>query len=109
MLVANSNIFSWKLFETAAPPGTFIARTHLFLNGRNSHLLKKSDKSTIFNGFLKSGLSEPYVNMASSNVILVKGGLETVPLPKVLNTSYRTVSATSKTSSCVAKDNSKSN
>jgi len=38
--------------------GLLIALTVLFWNGLNVHLLKKSDKSIILSGFLRSGLSE---------------------------------------------------
>ena len=43
------------------------------LNGSNELLLNISVKSSITNGFLKSGLSEPYLSIASLNGILLNG------------------------------------
>jgi len=56
--------FSWNPFRHMAFL-LFIALTVLSINGLNVHFLKKSDKSIIYNGFLKSGLSEPYLSIAS--------------------------------------------
>ena len=44
---------------------TFIPRIVVSLNGANDVLLNISVNSVIINGFLKSGLSEPYINIAS--------------------------------------------
>ena len=53
--------------------GTAVVTAAALINGLKVHFLKKSDRSIIYKGFLKSGLSEPYFNIASLYVILGNG------------------------------------
>ena len=57
----------------------------------------------IYNGFLKSGLSDPYLSIASLYVILGNGYSAIFLFENCLNVLYITGSITLNTSSCVAK------
>ena len=97
--IAYSSIFSWNPLDKC--PFTFIALTVLSIKGLKVHFLKKSDKSIMNNGFLKSGLSLPYFNIASLYGILGKGYSATFLSENLVNVLYTTGSITLKTSSCV--------
>ena len=66
-------------------------------------------EEVIYNGFLKSGLSEPYLSIASLYVILGNGYFAIFLSENFLNVLYITGSITWNTSSCVAKLISMSN
>ena len=82
--------------------------THLLQKGLNSESTNKLETSTIVKGFLKSGLSVPNFNIASSYVILSNGKEEILKFEKFLKTSYKIFSVTFNTSSWVANAISKS-
>ena len=96
---AKSSIFLNHFLDWEAASGTFIERTVFFLKGAKSVSSNISLISFIIRGFLKSGLSVPYLSIASAYDILAKGGFETSLSENSLNTLYRTSSATAKTSS----------
>ena len=66
---------------------TLIPLMVVSLNGAKSILDKISVNSVITNGLRKSGLSEPYFNMASVYGILLKGIGLTSLLPNLVKTS----------------------
>ena len=100
---AKTSILSKNLRPWDAPFGTIIIFTVLPLKALNSVFLNISVASCIISGFLKSGLSIPYFSIASKYGILINGPSSTCQVVFSLNTYGTTSSATSKTSSCVAK------
>ena len=74
----------------------------IFLNALNSTLssLNSLVKLEIFIGFLRSGLSVPYLLIASAYVILGKGVSVTLKSEKVVNTECKIGSMALNTSSC---------
>ena len=63
---AKASICSKKLLGWEAQPGTRMARTHFPRKGAKPELVNRSLTSMIIRGFRRSGLSEPYFNMASA-------------------------------------------
>ena len=106
---ANSVILSKNFLPWLAPSGTTIAFIVLSLKALNSVFLNTFVTSWIINGFLKSGLSIPYFSIASLYGILTIGPSSTFQFVCSLKVAGITFSITLKTSSCVAKDISKSN
>ena len=64
--VANLSMFSKKLLDWEAQPGTLIARTVLPQNGLKSVSVNRSLISMISSGLRRSGLSVPYLSMHSA-------------------------------------------
>ena len=106
---ANSVMLSKNFLPCSAPFGTIIAFIVLSLKALNSVPSNTLVTSCIINGFLKSGLSLPYFSIASLYGILINGPSSTFQFVKCLNVDVNTSSNTLNTSSCVAKDISKSN
>ena len=83
----------------------------IFLNASNDTSSSKNSfvKSDKIIGFLKSGLSVPYLVIASLKVSLGKGNSVTSKFENFLKTSYMTGSIAENISSCSTKDISMSN
>ena len=64
--VANFSMFSKKLLEREAQPGTLMARTVLPRKGAKSVETNRSLMSIISRGLRRSGLSVPYLSMHSA-------------------------------------------
>src|SRR5512145_426334 len=111
---AQSFSLSKKLRGRAAAPGAGMARTTPPLATRLANTPKlepanDSLASATTSGLRKSGLSEPYLSIASSYGMRGNGGLVTArPPPNSSNTPASTGSIAAKTSSWVTNDISKS-
>ena len=81
-----SSIFLYHEFDLSIF-ATVIPLIWDVLNGSNVLFDKILVKSSIINGFLKSGLSEPYLSIASLNGILLKGLSDTSLSLKCVNMS----------------------
>ena len=99
MVSANFSMAAKKDFGIFAQSLTFIALTIFPWNGLKSTFRKKSERSMISSGFLRSGLSVPYLSIASANGIRTNGAGEIFLSVKRRKVSERTCSATAKTSS----------
>ena len=111
---AQAFILSKKLRGLSAVRGAGMARTTppaatIFAKTAKSEPANTSPTSAITSGLRRSGLSTPYLSMASSKVIRGNGGGVTErPRANSWNTPDRTGSIAAKTSSCVTKLISKS-
>ena len=102
-LIAKSVISSKKLLGLSPTSCVAITRTTIFLNALNSRFAKISETSTISNGFLKSGLSVPYLSITSSYFNLGNGYILIFLSENCLKALYITGSILVKTSSWLAK------
>ena len=76
----------------------------LKISNFTSSLVNIDVRSHISNGFLKTGLSDPYFSKASLNVILGNFSNNIFYVENFLNRSNISFSTTTKTSSCSTKD-----
>ena len=110
---ARPTVLSKKLRDFSPAPGARIARTTdpsstAFANTANSEPRKISVTSAALIGLRRSGLSLPYITIASSYAMRGNGGGVTVQSENSPKTPASTGSMAANTSSCVTKDSSTS-